>query len=71
MFCGNSFTAKTTVTKCCSDVCAKKFYKARKREDKIKETIKKSGRGAKSERQTIDKPYMNILEAGLLLGCSR
>ena len=26
-FCGNKFMAKKTTTKCCSDDCAKKFYK--------------------------------------------
>jgi excisionase family DNA binding protein len=33
--CGNVFTAKTTVTKFCSDDCAKKNYKLRKREEAI------------------------------------
>ena len=34
--CGNLFTAKTTVTKFCSDDCAKRNYKKRKREASIK-----------------------------------
>ncbi|HEY4937191.1 MAG TPA: hypothetical protein VII44_11450, partial [Puia sp.] len=33
--CGNLFTAKTTVTKFCSDDCAKRNYKKRKREEGI------------------------------------
>jgi excisionase family DNA binding protein len=33
--CGNVFTAKTTVTKFCSDDCAKKNYKLRKRQEAI------------------------------------
>jgi len=36
--CGNVFVAKTTVTQCCSDACAKKLYKARKRTGKIEAT---------------------------------
>jgi predicted DNA-binding transcriptional regulator AlpA len=33
--CGNVFTAKTTVTKFCSDDCAKKNYKLRKKKEAI------------------------------------
>ena len=33
--CGEEFVAKTTVTKYCGDVCAKRAYKARKRKEKI------------------------------------
>ena len=38
-YCGNDFIAKTTVTRCCSDDCAKKAYKARKRAEKINTAI--------------------------------
>ncbi|MFL0131990.1 hypothetical protein [Tenacibaculum maritimum] len=34
-FCGTTFIARTTVTKHCSNSCAKKAYKARKRKEKI------------------------------------
>lgn len=34
-FCKKKFTAKTTVTQCCSDDCAKRFYKLRKRNEKV------------------------------------
>lgn len=37
--CGNTFTAKTTVTKYCGDDCAKKAYKKRKRQEKITQSI--------------------------------
>lgn len=33
--CGNKFEARTTVTRYCSDVCAKRAYKARKRNEKL------------------------------------
>lgn len=34
-FCNNEFIAKKTTTQCCSDPCAKRFYKLKKRNDKI------------------------------------
>jgi hypothetical protein len=37
--CGSAFTARTTVTKYCGDSCAKKAYKARKRQEKIQATL--------------------------------
>ncbi len=36
--CGDLFTAKTTVTKFCSDDCAKKAYKKRKKDEEIEKT---------------------------------
>jgi len=53
LHCGNEFVAKTTVTKYCGDVCAKRAYKARKREEKIN--------GAKKEIQEIvNTPIVDI-----------
>jgi len=40
--CGNEFTAKTTVTKYCGDVCAKRAYKARKKAEKIEAVNKET-----------------------------
>ncbi|MBP2833822.1 helix-turn-helix domain-containing protein [Aquimarina sp. U1-2] len=37
--CGIEFIAKTTVTKNCSDTCAKKAYKRKQRQRKIQEAI--------------------------------
>jgi len=37
--CGKAFTARTTVTKYCSDMCAKREYKARKRNEKVQATL--------------------------------
>lgn len=34
--CGNIFTARTTVTKYCSDVCSKRAYKERVKEEKVR-----------------------------------
>ena len=62
--CGNIFTAKTTVTKFCSDDCAKKNYKLRKKQeavnlsnDQTKSTILKGNKegnvGSVSDQQEI------------------
>jgi predicted DNA-binding transcriptional regulator AlpA len=40
--CGNVFTAKTTVTKFCSDDCAKKNYKLRKKQEAIASSNKET-----------------------------
>jgi hypothetical protein len=40
--CGKAFTARTTVTNYCGDTCAKKAYKARKRNEKIQTTLNKA-----------------------------
>ena len=34
-YCSKEFIAKKTTTKCCSDDCAKRYYKLNKRNDKI------------------------------------
>jgi DNA-binding transcriptional regulator YiaG len=34
-YCKNEFVARTTVTNCCSDTCAKRFYKVKIKNDKI------------------------------------
>jgi excisionase family DNA binding protein len=36
--CQKEFIAKTTTTKCCSDNCAKRFYKLRIKNNKIEQT---------------------------------
>jgi excisionase family DNA binding protein len=36
--CGKVFTARTTVTRCCSDACAKKLYKQRQRQSNIEQS---------------------------------
>jgi len=40
--CGEEFIAKTTVTKFCGDRCAKRAYKARKKDEKIGASIAES-----------------------------
>ena len=50
--CGNSFIAKTTVTKNCSTKCAGRAYKRRKKEEKLMEA-----------NQTITTDYSTLMNA--------
>jgi len=51
--CGNEFTAKTTVTKYCGEVCAKRAYKARKKAEKLKTSIEET-------KAILEKPLTDI-----------
>lgn len=70
--CGNEFTARQTVTKFCSNVCAKRAYKQRVRQEKINNT--------QAETKTIKtkpiaaiqaKDYLSVSEVCGLVGVSR
>jgi excisionase family DNA binding protein len=70
--CSQEFTARTTVTKYCGDLCAKRAYKKRKRSEKIAES------NQETELQKIqpllvlkEKTYLSINETVVLLGLSR
>lgn len=57
--CSQSFTAKTTVTKFCSDKCAKAAYKVKKRNEKIQKS--------KTETEKIqNKPIENVAKKDFL-----
>lgn len=71
--CNSDFIAKTTVTKFCSDHCAKIAYKARKRAEKLnraKNPVIKSQSKASPLSDIQQKDYLTVKEASLLLGCS-
>ncbi|MFD1096238.1 helix-turn-helix domain-containing protein [Salegentibacter chungangensis] len=71
--CNSEFIAKTTVTKYCSDNCAKIAYKARKRAEKINKARNPAPKtqSKKSDLSDIQqKDYLTVKEASLLLGCS-
>lgn len=51
--CGNEFVAKTTVTKYCGEVCAKRAYKARKKAEKVNAAIKET-------QEIINTPIVDI-----------
>lgn len=69
--CNNEFTARTTVTKYCGDVCSKRAYKARMRAAKIKRSNNETN---KTRTQPIEqlkaKEFLTVPEVAKLLGCS-
>jgi len=70
-FCGKDFEARTTVTKTCSDDCAKRLYKHRQRENKIEQSdhgtqlIK-----AKPLEEIKAKEFLIVRDLAKLLNCS-
>ena len=69
--CSREFTARTTVTKYCSDKCSKAAYKARKRAEKVKQSNAETTR-IKSQpiEQLKAKEFLTIREVAQLLNCS-
>jgi excisionase family DNA binding protein len=70
--CGNEFTARTSVTQYCGDVCAKRAYKARIRQAKIErsETETQAVRHQALE-ELRTREFLSIAETRALLGLSR
>lgn len=71
-FCGREFTARTTVTQTCSDICAKKLYKLKQKTAKIE----KSNQETRSIiNQSIEnlrtKEYLTVREVAQIINCSR
>lgn len=56
--CGANFTAKTTTTRFCSDSCAKRAYKRRKRQECIEMC---SGGAAQQLQDELEKRYPEIM----------
>lgn len=70
--CGNEFTAKTTVTKYCGDICAKKAYKKRQRDSKVQHSAEETSQvKLRPIKEVQEKDFLSIQEACLLLGVSR
>jgi len=69
--CGGNFIARTFSTQCCSDDCAKRYYKKRKRDEKIKSAIEKENTAKPYNPVVNEKDYLSINEACMLLGASR
>ncbi|EAZ83041.1 helix-turn-helix domain-containing protein [Algoriphagus machipongonensis] len=70
-FCGNEFTAKTTVTKYCGDICAKRAYKVRKRNEKISNQIEKTKKIIIRPIEELNaKDILTVKDAAQLLNCS-
>lgn len=71
-YCGVEFIAKTTVTKYCSDTCAKRAYKARKRAEKIEASKEETQKQiAQPIIELSAKEFLTIQETCQLLGLSR
>lgn len=70
--CGGDFIARTTVTKYCSDDCAKRAYKARKRAEKVNNSYKETYQIKNKPIEEIKaKEFLSVREASKLIGCSR
>lgn len=69
--CGNHFIAKTTVTQFCSDTCAKRAYKLRKRNEKIKVVIKEETGKPLYNPTIAQKEFLTVEEACQLINASR
>ncbi|MTI29962.1 DNA-binding protein [Cytophagales bacterium RKSG123] len=71
LFCSEIFITKTTVTKYCSDNCAKRAYKKRKRQEKLQVVDAGPQPIPKEHNPLQDKEFPNIQESCQLLGMSR
>ncbi|MFC3881266.1 helix-turn-helix transcriptional regulator [Algoriphagus namhaensis] len=70
-YCEKEFTARTTVTKHCSDKCSKAAYKARKRNEKIKQSNAETTRTKTKHIEKLKtKEFLNVREVAQLLNCS-
>lgn len=70
--CGKEFTAKTTVTKFCSEGCAKKAYKVRVRDEKIEGSNKQTQADKNKPMEDLKtKDFLSITETCQLLTISR
>ncbi|MDW7691477.1 helix-turn-helix domain-containing protein [Flammeovirgaceae bacterium SG7u.111] len=67
--CSKEFTARTTVTKYCSDNCAKRAYKARKKAEKVGKSNTETTKQRPIE-EIKAKEFLTVREVSILLGCS-
>lgn len=70
LFCGDIFIAKTTVTKYCSNNCAKRAYKKRKRQELLQAADASSPVDV-PEHSIRSKDFLSVEETCKLLGTSR
>jgi len=70
-YCCKEFIAKTTVTKCCSDYCAKRLYKQKQKEIKIQ---KSDSETSLTKNEFVDiiksKEFLTVRDMSRLLSCS-
>lgn len=69
--CGKEFTARTTVTRYCSDDCAKRAYKARGRALKVEASNKQTQNIISKPMEELKaKEFLTVREVAALLNCS-
>jgi len=70
-YCSKEFEARTTVTKTCSDQCAKLFYKQRQKEMKVQGALTETAKiKAKPIEDLKAKEFLTVREVASLLSCS-
>ena len=70
--CNKDFIAKTTVTRYCSDDCAKKAYKARKRAEKIGVSIAETQQLKNKPIEDLKvREFLTVVQVSKLIGCSK
>jgi len=69
--CGREFIARTTVTRCCSDHCAKRYYKTKKRAEKIEASNQETLMiRSKPLAEVQIKEFLTVRDIAALLNCS-
>ena len=69
--CSKEFTARTTVTQYCGDDCAKRAYKVRMRNNKIRSSNEETIQTLKMPLEQLKvKEFLTVREAAQLLNCS-
>ena len=70
--CNKDFIAKTTVTRYCSDDCAKRAYKARKRAEKIGVSVAEIQQIRQKPIEDIKaREFLTVMQVSKLIGCSK
>lgn len=71
VFCNEVFIARKTVSKTCSDACAKKLYKRRQREKKIEASNNETTQVLERPIKELNaKDFLTVKDAATLLNCS-
>lgn len=71
-YCGGEFTSKTTVTRTCSDKCAKRLYKQKQRNAKIEVSNQETELVLGKQMEVLSaKAFLSISETCKLLSMSR
>ena len=70
-FCGNEFTARTTVTKLCSEKCRKSNYKKKQRAEKIQNSNDETKKIKNKPIEDLKaKEFLTVRDIATLLNCS-